>query len=59
MFLPLSQEEAIEKGYIRLDKEYPVNIPNGIETIAAYDLPLSSDPTSEEILGKAILCEKT
>jgi|GEM_PF-1829377 hypothetical protein len=57
MFFPLSQEEAIGKGYTRMTKEYPVNIPDGIETIEAKDLPNSSDPASEGVLSKAIICE--
>lgn len=56
-YYPLSKEEAINQWYTWMDQEYAVNIPQGIGTIEARDLPLSSHNAPENLLSKAIICE--
>jgi hypothetical protein len=60
-YFPLTKEEAEKKWFKWQDKEYPINIPEGIEMIRAEELPEDIDKLTEEeekrILNSAIICE--
>lgn len=54
-YFPLTREEALARWYRRMDKEYPINVPEGTTIIDASQIEtLKSD---EEILKVAIKCE--
>lgn len=54
-YYPLTREEALDKWYKWMDKEFPINVPEWIEKIRAQDLPDISNVT-DDILNKAIIC---
>jgi len=59
-YYPLEKEEAVAQGFNWQDKEYPVNIPEGMARIEAKDLPELEDLEDEmekKILTTAIICE--
>ncbi len=56
-YFPLSRDEAITKWYKRIDKEYPINVPEWIELLKWQDLPENINDVKDDILKKAILCE--
>ncbi len=56
-YYSLDRDEALKKWFKRQDKEYPINMPEGIELIRAKDLPDNIDDVSDDILKKAIVCE--
>ena len=66
-YFPYTKEQALSKWYKRMDKEFPVNIPENAQTINAQDLPDikeidangMSPATGGNILNKVIICEET
>jgi hypothetical protein len=40
-----------------MDKEYPINIPDGMQTLQAKEIPDRIEDVDDSILEKAILCE--
>ena len=42
-----------------MDKEYPINVPDGIELVLATSLTQKIQDVDDEILKKAIICEDT
>ncbi len=54
---PLSRETALSKWYKRQDKEYSINVPEGIELIKWQDLPDNIHNVDDTILKKAVVCE--
>lgn len=58
-YFPLTRDEALARCYKRQDTEYPINVPEGIETIAGTDVSQKRlyNPYSDDILTKAIICE--
>jgi len=59
-YYPLDKKQATEKWFKWMDKEYPINIPEGMARIEAKDLPalkkLNKD-LEKKILNTAIICE--
>lgn len=55
----LKENEATTRGFSRQSKDFPINIPDNIETIKAQDLPDNIKDIDDSILNKAILCEIT
>ena len=55
-YYPLSRKEALAQWYQRLDKEYPLNVPDNLPKIKADELPPIRAVT-EDILEKLVLCE--
>ena len=58
-YYPMEKETALSKWYKRQDKEYPINVPEGIETVNAKDFPDNIHDVDDSILKKAVLCEIT
>ncbi len=61
-YYPLSKDEATKQWFKWQDKEYPVDVPEGINIIDASELPDINEITSEDekrILNSAIKCIKT
>jgi hypothetical protein len=64
-YFPHTKEEAITQWYKRMDKEYPINIPENAQTIKAQDLPnikeidVNGISSAGNILNKVIICEDT
>ncbi len=56
-YYPMTKEWALKSGYSWRDKEYPINIPEGIESIGANIIPSGINQVSDDILKKAIICE--
>lgn len=56
-YFPLTREEALKRWYTRQDREYPINIPEWIETVLWVDLPVDIDEVDTWIFQKAIICE--
>lgn len=56
-YYPLSPETCKQKNYKRMSKEYPLNIPEGIQMINADDLPNLIADVGDDILNKAIVCK--
>jgi hypothetical protein len=56
-YYPITQKQAYNAGYKRMDKEYPINIPEWMQLIPANDLPSDIKNISDDILQKAIMCE--
>ncbi len=54
---PLSKDQVIDKWYKRMDKEYPINVPEWIELVRAQDLPDNISDVKDDILKKAVICE--
>ena len=62
-YYPLTKEEVIRQWFKWQDKEYPVNIPDGMPTMKAEDLPenikeLTPD-LEKKILNSAIICKES
>ncbi len=58
-YYPLSQKEVLNKWFKRMNKEYPIDIPVGIETIKSKNISDDIDQIDDSILTKAIICEIT
>ncbi len=59
-YFPIERKNAIEKNYKWMDKEYPINVPEGMERIESDNLPELDDLNPElekKILKTAIICE--
>lgn len=56
-YFPLTKEEALKENYKWMDKEYPVNVPEGTATIEAWELSDNISDVDDTILNKAIICE--
>jgi len=56
-YFPLTKEEALAQWYKRQDKEYPINVPDGI-TIIEWS-KVNEIKLDNEILKAAIKCEET
>ncbi len=56
-FKHLDRETALSAWFKRMDKEYPINVPDWIELIRAQDLSDNINDVSDDILKKAIVCE--
>jgi hypothetical protein len=54
-YYPLEKDNALQRGLKREDLEYPINIPEGMQTINATDLPPINE-ANDTILNQAILC---
>lgn len=54
---PLTKEEALARWCKRQDKEYPINVPEGIEKIDASELPKEIGQVDDTVLDKALICE--
>ncbi len=58
-YFPLSKEEVLQRWWKRQDEDCAINVPQGIETIAAQDLPNDIALVDDTILQKAVICEDT
>ena len=58
-YFPLVPETAKKKWYPRIDKEYPLNIPENAKKIFAKDIPMDIKDVSDDILDTIIICEVT
>lgn len=56
---PLTKDEALQKWYKWMDKEYPINVPEWMETLQANDIPQNIDDVDDDILNKAIICAQS
>lgn len=54
-YFPCEREEALSKGYQRLDKEEPINIPSWMQTLQANQIPPIQE-VDDSILQTAIIC---
>lgn len=54
---PIEREEATKRWYKRLNKDYPINMPEWIEKILWEILPDNINKISDDILKKAIICK--
>lgn len=54
-YYPMIKEECLSLWYKRMDQEYPINIPSGIQTLNAVDLP-PIESVDDDMLNKAIIC---
>lgn len=53
------KQKAISKWYNRMDKEYNIDIPDGIQMLDINSLPKDIEDISEDIIAKAIVCKET
>ena len=56
-YYPMNRESALSKWFKRMDKEYPINVPDWIELVKWQDLPDNIHDISDDILKKAVICE--
>ncbi len=56
---PIDKNNALELWFNRMDKEYNIDVPDDMETINTSDLSENIKDISDDILKKAIICEKT
>ncbi len=58
-YFPLTKDAAIGQWFHWMEKEYPINIPQWMETIQAQDLPEQIKNIDDSILKKTIICESS